>query len=149
MRACVRASVRRRFGSIFYGKTGHRDNWPQATSDRDVRECVCPWPLDAEKSDGVACVCLFVTTGCREKWRKKDKTQDRALVDDRRMESFRRPISVRASVEVLKPSVRLSRSWNPVSVYRGPETQVLRANCNNAGLQARADCVRPSRVPTS
>ncbi len=31
------------------------------------------------------------------------------------------------SVEVLKPSVRLSRSWNPVSVSRGPETQVLRA----------------------
>jgi hypothetical protein len=36
-----------------------------------------------------------------------------------------------------------------VSVYRGPETQVLRANCSNAGLQARADCVRSSRVPTS
>ncbi len=114
---------------------------------------------------------LSVTTGRREKWRKKDKTQDRAPVDDRRMESFR------ASVEVLKPRswecVRLSRSWNPVSVYRGPETQVLRAKyrgpetqvlrakyrspetqvlrakCSNAGLQARADCVQLSRVPTS
>jgi hypothetical protein len=68
----------------------------------------------------------------------------------------------------VKPSVRLSRSWNP-----GPESEtqcpfievlkprssepntevlkpnVLRAKCSNAGLQARADCVRPSRVPTS
>jgi len=76
------------------------------------------------------------------------------------------------SVEVLKPR---SWEWNPVPVYRGPETQVLRvkpsvcyrgpetqvlrakylkpnvlrAKCSNAGLQARADCVRPSRVPTS
>ncbi len=33
--------------------------------------------------------------------------------------------------------------------WRGPETQVLRAKCSNASLQARADCVRPSRVPTS
>jgi hypothetical protein len=51
-----------------------------------------------------------------------------------------------SSVEVLKPK---SWEWNPVSVYRGPETQVRRAKCSNAGLQARADCVRPSRVPTS
>jgi hypothetical protein len=36
-----------------------------------------------------------------------------------------------------------------MSVYRGSETQVLRAKCSNAGLQAWADCVRPSRVPTS
>jgi hypothetical protein len=27
--------------------------------------------------------------------------------------------------------------------------KVLRAKCNNAGLQARADYVRPSQVPTS
>ncbi len=45
---------------------------------------------------------------------------------------FHGQISVGPSVEVLKPSVRLSRSWNP-----GPESQ------------ARADCVRPSRLPTS
>jgi hypothetical protein len=45
---------------------------------------------------------LSVTTGRREKWREKDKTQDWAPVDDRRMESFC------ASVEVLKP-----RSWEP------------------------------------
>jgi hypothetical protein len=112
-----------------------------------MRLCVCLWPLDAKKSDGVACVRMFVTTGRKEKWWEKDKTHDRAPVDDRRMESFR------ASVEVLKPKswecVRLSRSWNPVSVYQGLETQVLKAKCSNAGLQARADCVRPSRVLTS
>jgi hypothetical protein len=33
--------------------------------------------------------------------------------------------------------------------YWGLEIQVLRAKCSNAGLQARADCVRSSRVPTS
>jgi len=87
---------------------------------------------------------------------------------------------VRASVEVLKPSVRLSRSWNPgpeswepnIDVLKprswinGPETQVLRAKCKVEhgvlwgllwtpsffpvpchALQARADCVRPSRDP--
>ncbi len=32
---CVRAFVRRHYGSIFYGRTGHRDNWPPATSDHD------------------------------------------------------------------------------------------------------------------
>jgi hypothetical protein len=72
-----------------------------------------------------------------------------------------KPKSWEPNIEVLKPNVRLlrswnpgpesqiSRSWNPMSVYRGLETQVLKAKCNNAGLQARADCVRPSRVPTS
>jgi hypothetical protein len=81
------------------------------------------------------------------------------------MESFRGP---ETQVLRVKPSARLSRSWNP-----GPESEtqspfievlkprssepntevlkpnVLRAKCSNAGLQARADCVRPSRVPTS
>jgi hypothetical protein len=60
--------------------------------------------MDAEKSDEVACVRLSVTTGRREMWREKDKTQDRAPVDDRKMES-----------QALKPSVRLLRSWNPGS----------------------------------
>ncbi len=49
-------------------------------------------------------------------------------------------------IEVLKPRFW---EWNPVSIYRGLETRVLRTKCNNAGLQAWADCVRPSRVPTS
>jgi hypothetical protein len=39
--------------------------------------------------------------------------------------------------------------WRVFGIRRGPETQVLRAKCNNVGLQARADCVRPSRVPIS
>jgi hypothetical protein len=47
-------------------------------------------------------------------------------------------LSVSLSVEVLKPSVRLSRSWNP-----GLESQMQRHS------RARADCVRPSLVPTS
>jgi hypothetical protein len=29
----VHSSVRRRSGSIFYGRTGHKDNWPPTTSD--------------------------------------------------------------------------------------------------------------------
>ncbi len=32
---CLRACVRRCSGSIFYGRTGHRDNRPAATSDHD------------------------------------------------------------------------------------------------------------------
>jgi hypothetical protein len=64
--------VRRCSGSVFYGRTGHRDNWPPATSDHDSNTCV------------------------------------------------------RACVQVLKPSVCLSESWNP-----GPEIQVLRTKCRN------------------
>jgi hypothetical protein len=53
-------------------------------------------------------------------------------------------ISVCPSVEVLKPRSQLS-------VYRGPETQCPLSRSWNSGpeSQARADCVRPSRVPTS
>jgi hypothetical protein len=75
------------------------------------------------------------------------------------MESFRCPISVHLSrpwnpgpkretqcrfIEVLKP-----RSWDLGAKYWGLETQVMRAKCNNAGLQTRVDCVWPSQVPTS
>jgi hypothetical protein len=81
------------------------------------------------------------------------------------MESFRGP---ETQVMRVKPSARLSRSWNPdlesetqcpfIEVLKPrssePNTEVLkpnvlRAKCSNAGLQAWADCVRPSRVPTS
>jgi len=81
------------------------------------------------------------------------------------MESFRGP---ETQVLKVKPSARLSRSWNPgpesetqcpfIEVLKSrssePNTEVLkpnvlRAKCSNAGLQARADCVRPSRVHTS
>jgi len=52
----------------------------------------------------VACVCLSVTTRRIEKWRERHKTEHRSTT-----------VRWRA------------RSWNPVSVYRGPKTQVLRA----------------------
>jgi len=81
------------------------------------------------------------------------------------MESFRGP---QTQVLRVKPSARLSRSWNlgPESETQCPFIEVLkprssepntevltptvlRAKCSNAGSQALADCVRPSRVPTS
>jgi hypothetical protein len=40
---------------------------------------------------------------------------------------------------------KLIRFFSSLELLR----KVLRAKCNNAGLQARADCVRPSQVPTS
>jgi hypothetical protein len=70
--------------------------------------CVCAWPLDAEKSAG----------GCREKWREKDKT----TVGWRGPETQVLRVKYRGpETQVLrvKPSVRLSRSWNP-----GPESQM-------------------------
>jgi hypothetical protein len=41
-----------------------------------------------------------------------------------------------------KPSVRLSRSWNPGprAKYRGPETQVLRAKCSNTHVYCTSLC---------
>jgi hypothetical protein len=111
--ACVRLSM----------TTGRREKWPGCVrafvcdhwTQRKVtglRACVCLWPLDAEKSDGVTCVRLSVTTERRKKWQEKNKTHDQAQVDDRRMESFQGPetqvLRVCASVKVLKP-----RSWKP------------------------------------
>jgi hypothetical protein len=77
-------------------------------------------------------VCLCVTTGRREKWREKNKTSA----------GWR-------AFEVLKPR---SWEWNPVPVYRGPktevlrakyrglETQVLRAKCSNTRLYCTSLC---------
>jgi hypothetical protein len=47
------------------------------------------------------------------------------------------------------PESRISRSWNPgswnpVSVYRGPETQVLRAKCGNTAATEEGSRVRLS-----
>jgi len=101
-----------RSACVFYGRTGPAYNWPSASismaepartdgwtdgqTNGSVRASVRLWPLDAEKSDG----------GRREKWREKDKTT----------------VGWRA-FEVVKPR---SWEWNPVAVFRGPETQVLR-----------------------
>jgi hypothetical protein len=81
------------------------------------------------------------------------------------MESFR---GSETQVLRVKPSARLSRFWNPgpqsetqcpfIEVLKPrssePNTEVLKPNvlkakCSNAGLQAQADSVRPSRVPTN
>ncbi len=122
------------------------------------------WSLDAEKSD----------SGHKEKWWEKDKTTVEwrgpenqisrswnpslesetqcPFIEVLKPKSWEPNIEVlklrswELNIEILKPR---SWEWNSVSVYRGPETQVLRAKCSNVGLQARADCVRPSRVPTS
>ncbi len=54
------------------------------------------------------CVRLSVTTGRREKWREKHMTEHQSAT-----------VRWRA------------RFGNPMFVYRGPETQVLRAKCSN------------------
>jgi hypothetical protein len=93
----------------------------------------------------VACIRPSVTTGRREKWREKDKT----TVGWRAFEVLKPRSWEWNPVPVYWGPEPRSWEWNPVSIYRGPETQVLIAKCSNASLQARADCVRPSRVPTS
>jgi hypothetical protein len=51
-------------------------------------------------------------------------------------------VQIRArSGHCMRLSVHVSRSWSPVSVYRGPETQVLRAKCRGPESQVlRAKC---------
>jgi hypothetical protein len=96
------------------------DHWTQ----RKVTARICLLPLDAEKSD--------------EK-KIRHRTEHRSTT-----------VGWRAfDVQVLRAKCRGPETQVLKAKCRGPETQVLRAKCNNAGLQARADCVRPSRVPTS
>ncbi len=121
-----------------------------------VRACMCLSMTTGRREKWRGCVRLSMTIGRREKWQEKDKTQDRAPVDNRRMERYRGPETqvLRAKyrgpeTQVLRVKYRGSETQVLRAKYRGPETQILRAKCSNAGLQARPDCVRPSRVPTS
>jgi len=101
-----------RSACVFYGRTGPAYNWPSASifyggTGPDGR-------MDGRTDERVrACVCPSVTTGRREKWRwtqRKVREKDKTTVGWR-------------AFEVVKPR---SWEWNPVAVFRGPETQVLR-----------------------
>jgi hypothetical protein len=60
--------------------------------------------------------------------------------------SFFKPVM---NKDLLKLGFRTGWGGSTGCKYPGHETQVLRAKCNNTFVQAQADYVRPSRVPTS
>ncbi len=45
--------------------------------------------------------------------------------------------------------MRLSRCWNPVSVYQGPETQVLRAKCSNTAAATEEESREEQFFPSA
>ncbi len=116
-----------RSACVFYGRTGPAYNWPPASIfyggtglDGRTHARREKWRENwtREKSDG----------GRREKWREKDKTT----------------VGWRA-FEVLKPK---SWEWNPVPVYRGPETQVLRVK-SSVRLSRSWNSGPQSQIPRS
>jgi hypothetical protein len=87
------------------------------------------------------CVCSSVTIGRRERWRENWTWESGRR--EKWREKDKTTIGWRA-FEVLKPR---SWEWNPVPVYRGPTTQVLRVKPSvrlsrswNSGHESETEC---------
>jgi hypothetical protein len=110
-------SVTGRSACVFYGRTGPAYNWPPATifygrtgpcTDGNLPGTLPVFTVIANTS--TIRLLVLITVFLNLLFSRTD---------------LRR--SVCRGPETQIPTVRLSRSWNPVSVYRGLETQVLRA----------------------
>jgi hypothetical protein len=122
---------------VFYGRTGPAYNWPPAS--------IFYGGTGPDGLAGPCGLCPYVTTGRREKWREN---WTREKNDDGRREKWwekdKTTVGWRA-FEVLKPR---SWEWNPVPVYRGPETQVLRVT-PNVRLSRSSNPGPQSQIPRS
>jgi hypothetical protein len=106
-----------RSACVFYGRTGLVYNWPQASifyggTGLDGRTDGRTNGFSSGKRRGgsLSFLWFFALRFVSRSWNPDPNCPSVEVLKP----------------EVLKPSVRLSRSWNPVSVSRGSETQVLR-----------------------